>query len=124
MKIIPDYERKIIEKAIYLPMLLTILDRDLTVINNCGFKLKSPYTEWIESTMKVIQTELGEVKRYMKQHDIKVGKMKTEESFTQYFYIYQGHETYHRYFNPRLRNRSEELLRYYLYERFQDRDVR
>lgn len=43
-------------------MLLTILDRDIKIINSGAFKLKTPYTDWIDETMKVILKELGEVK--------------------------------------------------------------
>ncbi|GIN84804.1 hypothetical protein J6TS2_11900 [Heyndrickxia sporothermodurans] len=120
MRYIPEKEKDVIEKAIYLPMLLTVLDKDLKVFNKSDVKLKAPYIAWIEETMIAIQKELSVIKRYMKQHQIKVEKIKTEETFTQYLFIYKGYEESHRYFNPRLRNRTEELMRYYLYERFQD----
>ncbi|GIN86992.1 hypothetical protein J6TS2_33780 [Heyndrickxia sporothermodurans] len=120
MRYIPEKEKDVIEKAIYLPMLLTVLDKDLKVFNKSDVKLKAPYIAWIEETMIDIQKELSVIKRYMKQHQIKVEKVKTEETFTQYLFIYKGYEESHRYFNPRLRNRTEELMRYYLYERFQD----
>lgn len=118
MKYIPEKEMEVIEKAIYLPMLLTVLDRDIKIFNNIEVKLKPPYTEWIEETMIVIQKELSKVKRYMKQHQIKVEKGKLDETFTQYTLIYKGYEESRSYFNPHLRNRTEELLRYYLYQRF------
>ncbi len=51
---IPEKDHHIIEQAIYLPMLLTILNRDLKIIENSPFKLKKPYLEWIEETMKSI----------------------------------------------------------------------
>jgi hypothetical protein len=37
---IPDDERDIMEKAIYLPMVLIVLNRDIAVIENSPFKLK------------------------------------------------------------------------------------
>ncbi len=37
---IPENERDIIEQAIYLPMLLTVLQRDLSVVEKSQFKLK------------------------------------------------------------------------------------
>ncbi|MGE6260848.1 hypothetical protein ACQKCU_23730 [Heyndrickxia sporothermodurans] len=120
MRYISDKDKEIIEKSIYLPMLLTVLDKDLKVFNSSTVKLKTPYVEWIEETMIVIQKELAEVKRYMKQQQIKVEKGKTEENFTQYFIVYKGYDEYQKYFNPWLRNRTEELIRYYLYERFQN----
>ena len=118
MKLIPEKDQAVIEKAIYLPMVIIVLNQDLKIINNSAIKLKTPYTEWIEKTIITVQKELSDVKRYMKQNQIKVEKMKTDESFTQYVFIYKGYEDIHRYFNPRLRNRTEELLKYYLYQRF------
>ncbi|KYC97194.1 hypothetical protein B4102_0849 [Heyndrickxia sporothermodurans] len=120
---IPENDRNIIEKAIYLPMILIILNRDLEIINNSPFKLKKPYLEWIEETMKCIQKELAGVKRYMKQQQIKVEKIKSDDAFTMYMFLYKGYEEAHNYFNPRLRNRSEELMKYYLFQRFQNDSV-
>ena len=54
------------EKAIYLPMVLIVLNRDLSVVEKSPFKLKKPYLDLIEETMKIIQRELAEVKQYMK----------------------------------------------------------
>lgn len=118
MVLIPDKDREIIEKAIYLPMLVIVLNKDLQIIDISPIKLKRPYKEWIEETIIIVQKELSEVKRYMKQNHIKVEKVKTEESFTEYLFIYKGYEETHRYFNPRLKNRTEELLKYYLYLRY------
>ncbi|MBU5213582.1 hypothetical protein [Heyndrickxia oleronia] len=118
MKLIPEKDQAVIEKAIYLPMVIIVLNQNLKLINNSQIKLKSPYTEWIEKTIITVQKELSDVKRYMKQNQIKVEKVKTDESFTQYVFIYKGYEDNHNYFNPRLRNRTEELLKYYLYQRY------
>ncbi|PKR86707.1 hypothetical protein [Heyndrickxia camelliae] len=115
---IPDQDRDIIEQAIYLPMVLTVLNRDLTIIDKSPFKLKKPYLEWIDETMRHIQKELAEVKRYMRKHQIKVERLQSDDTFTMYMFLYKGYEEHHNYFNPRLRNRTEELLRYYLFQRF------
>lgn len=39
---IPEDDRNMIEKAIYLPMVITVLNRDLKVIEISPFKLKGP----------------------------------------------------------------------------------
>ncbi|MBS4193610.1 hypothetical protein [Lederbergia citri] len=117
---IPTGDRDIIEQAIYLPMLLTVLNRDLIVVNTSSFKLKKPYLELIEETMKAIQKDLAEVKRYLHKNNIKVERLKSDDAFTMYMFVYKGYEEEHNYFNPRLRNRTEELLRYYLFERYKN----
>ncbi|WP_102271879.1 hypothetical protein [Cytobacillus massiliigabonensis] len=114
---IPEEDRNILEQAIYLPMVLTILNRDLTVINNSSFKLPQPYLNLVEETMKVIQKELAAVKLYMSKNKLKVQQLKRDEAFTMFLFLYKGYEEQHNYFNPRIRNKVQELMDYYLYKR-------
>lgn len=114
---IPETDRNIIEQAIYLPMVLTVLNKDLMIISNSTFKLKQPYLNLIEETMKAIQKELAEVKRYMKRNNLKVFEAKRDEAFTMFTFLYKGYEEHHNYFNPRIRNKVQDLLEYYLYKR-------
>jgi hypothetical protein len=115
---IPENERDLMEKAIYLPMVLTILNRDLTIVNRSPFKLKQPYLELIEETMKVIQRELKTVKQYMQKEKLNVQQISHDEAFTGFLFLYKGYEEQHNYFNPRIRNKVQELLSYYLYKRY------
>ncbi|OIU72566.1 hypothetical protein [Rossellomorea aquimaris] len=115
---IPENDRNILEQAIYLPMVLTILNRDLQIVDKSPFKLKRPYLELIEETMKVIQGELAYVKKYMRVNKMKVERLQSDDAFTMYMFIYKGYEEHHNYFNPRLRNRVEDLMRHYLFRRF------
>jgi hypothetical protein len=114
---IPEDERDIMEMAIYLPMVLIILNRDLNVVTNSPFKLKKPYLNLIEETMKEIQRELAEVKQYMKKNKLQVIETNRDEAFTMYMFIYKGYEENHNYFNPRIRNKVQELLERYLSKR-------
>jgi hypothetical protein len=114
---IPEDDRNIMEKAIYLPMVLIVLNRDLTVVEKSPFKLKKPYLELIEDTMKSIQTELAEVKRYMKKNNLKVIEAKRDDAFTMYMFLYKGYEEAHNYFNPRIRNKVQELMEFYFQKR-------
>lgn len=114
---IPEEERDLMEKAIYLPMVITILNRDLTVIDKSPFKLKKPYLLLVEETLKIIQREMAEVKRSMKQKQLKVEEIHRDEAFTMFMFLYKGFEEHHNYFNPRIRNKCQELLEYYLYRR-------
>ncbi|KAF0818034.1 YhjD [Bacillus sp. ZZV12-4809] len=114
---IPEEDRNIMEQAIYLPMVLTVLNRDSIVINKSPFKLKQPYLDLVEETMKVIQSELSEVKRYMNKNQLKVQEIKRDEAFTMFMFLYKGYEEHHNYFNPRIRNKVQELMTYYLLKR-------
>lgn len=121
---IPEEDRNIIEQAIYLPMVLTVLNRDLIVMNKSPFKLKQPYLNLIEETMKVIQKELSEVKHYMHKNKLKVEQIKRDEAFTMFMFLYKGYEEHHNYFNPRIRNKVQELLEFYLYKRFEQQKIK
>ena len=111
---IPEGDRDIMEQAIYLPMVLTILNRDIEIVSSSPFKLKQPYLDLIEETMKIIQKELKEIKYYMRQQKLKVEKISHDEAFTGFLFLYKGYEEQHNYFNPRIRNKVQELLSFYL----------
>lgn len=110
---IPEEDRNIMEKAIYLPMVLIVLNRDLDVVEKSPFKLKKPYLELIEETMKIIQKEIAEVKQYMKKNKLQVIETKRDDAFTMYTFLYKGYEENHNYFNPRIRNKVQELMAAY-----------
>ncbi|MCM3767388.1 MULTISPECIES: hypothetical protein [Bacillaceae] len=111
---IPENDRDIMEKAIYLPMVVTVLNRDLAVVEKSPFKLKKPYLELIEETLKEIQAELSQVKQYMKKNKLQVLETKRDDAFTMYMFIYKGYEEHHNYFNPRIRNKVQEIMETYL----------
>ncbi|PLR78898.1 hypothetical protein CU633_03655 [Bacillus sp. V3-13] len=114
---IPEQDRNVMEQAIYLPMVLTVLNRDLDVVGKSPFKLKDPYKHLIEETMKNIQKELYEVKRYMNKNKLKVQQVNRDDAFTMYLFLYKGYEEHHSYFNPRIRNKVQELMEFYLFKR-------
>ncbi|MGD6817729.1 hypothetical protein [Metabacillus sp. 84] len=111
---IPEEVRDIIDQAIYLPMTISILNRDLSVVEKSPFKLKQPYLHLIEESLKLAQKDLQQVKRELHRQKIKVSKIKHDEAFTMYSFLYQGYEEQHSYFNPRIRNKVCELLQEYL----------
>lgn len=113
---IPEEDRDAIEQAIYLPMVLIVLNRDMAVVHRSPFKLKQPYLNLIEEAMKIAQKDLAAVKRYLKSQQIKVFEQKRDQAFTMYTFLYKGYEEHHNYFNPRIRNKVQELLEYYLFQ--------
>lgn len=113
---IPENDREIIETALYLPMLLKILERDKLIFEQGTFKLPNSYMEFIEDKIKAVRKDLNIAKDHLYKEKIKVGEIKRDADFTMYSFIYKGVEEHHTYFNPRLRNRTEELLRIYLHK--------
>ncbi|WP_226682608.1 hypothetical protein [Sutcliffiella horikoshii] len=102
------------EQAIYLPLLLIVLERDTSIIKDSGIKLKEPYLTLIDQVMRKIQLQLKQIKTDMKQQQMKLHKLKQDESFTMYAFLFNGYEEHHNYFNPRIRNKVNELLMQYI----------
>lgn len=103
-----------LENMIYLPMLLTVLERDRQSIEQGNFKLKKPYLALVDDVTRMIHRELGNTAAYLKMHRMSVVKGKTDDIFTEYTFLHDRTEDRRRYLNVRLRNHTEELLTRYL----------
>ncbi len=102
------------EDMIYLPMLLTILDRDAKLVEEIPFKFKTPYLNVIKRADERIHKQLENTHIYFKEHQLQLIKGANDGTFTTYIFIEGANEYERRYMNYRLRNRSEELLSLYL----------
>ena len=111
---IPESDRDIIEKALYLPMLIVVLERDRLIFEKAAFKLKQPYVDLVEDTLKQVQRDLKKAKDYLRKNKIKIQEIERDDAFTTYAFIYKGYEEHHNYFNMRIRNKVNELLNKYL----------
>ncbi|WP_338656522.1 hypothetical protein [Sporosarcina psychrophila] len=94
-------------------MIISILERDREVIEISSFKLKGPYINIIENTLKNVRAELKETNNYARSKNMKLIKKGKDGSFTEYAFIHNGYEDKRRYMNIRLRNRTEELINVY-----------
>ena len=112
---IPSDVRDTIEKAIYLPMTISILNRDIAIVQQSPFKLKDPYLRLIEQALKLAQRDLHDVKNDLRRRKVKIHEVSRDEAFTMYCFIYEGYEEEHNYFNPRIRNQVAALLEHYLF---------
>ncbi|PAE22002.1 hypothetical protein CHH80_03380 [Bacillus sp. 7504-2] len=95
-------------------MLLTILERDRKMFEQLPFKLKTPYLNLIEKTMKVVQKDLKDVKLKMKKGNMKAYEISRDSGFTGYMFVCRGYEERQNYFNPNIRNKIQLLLEHYL----------
>lgn len=102
------------ESAIYLPMLLIVLEKDYEQIETGQFKLKRPYIQLIETVRKNVENDLKQTKTYMKKHRLKLVRGLRDDLFTEYHFHYEQTVEIRRYSNIRLRNQVEELLKQYL----------
>ncbi|MED1607738.1 hypothetical protein P4U90_20670 [Cytobacillus kochii] len=111
---INEADRNVLEQAIYLPMIIIILERDIKIIEKSPFKIKQPYITLMENTIRKVRSDLKEVKDKMRNGNMRVNQIGHDESFTMYEFHYKGYDEQHNYFNPRIRNKCEELLSFYL----------
>ncbi len=113
MALIPREALPYFENMIYLPMIIKILERDREVIEIGSFKLKGPYINIVENTLKTVRSELKETNNYARSKNMKLIKKGKDDTFTEYAFIHGGYEDKRRYMNIRLRNRTEELISIY-----------
>lgn len=113
MPLIPPEALPHFENMIYLPMLITILERDRNLFEKGPFKLKGPYVKLVNQASNFVRIELKDTTIYLRRHNMKVIRGKTDDTFTEYVFMHGGYEEHRRYLNVRLRNRTEELLGVY-----------
>ncbi|BDH60852.1 hypothetical protein MTP04_09820 [Lysinibacillus sp. PLM2] len=102
-----------LELAIYLPMLLIVLDKDHAQIEAGQFKLKRPYFHLIEEARKIAHEDLKKTKAYLIHRNLRVERGNSDEMFTEYYFYFQQAMEIRRYSNIRLRNKVESLLDLY-----------
>ncbi|MEK4715219.1 hypothetical protein [Sporosarcina sp. FSL K6-5500] len=113
MPLIPGDALPYFENMIYLPIIISILERDREVIETSTFKLKGPYINIVENTLKTVRAELKDTNTYARNRNLKLVKKGKDGSFIEYAFIHNGYEDIRRYMNIRLRNRTEELMNDY-----------
>lgn len=99
-----------LEAEIYLPMLLTIFERDYHAIEASKVKLKRPYLLLIKAAMNQVHLELIATHKYMENKKLRVVRGKGDELFTEFTFFIQNKADTRKYSNIRLRNHVEELL--------------
>ncbi|MEK3764733.1 MULTISPECIES: hypothetical protein [unclassified Solibacillus] len=104
-KTIPYYEA-----GIYLPLLLIILEKDYSIVEQSPFKFKNPYLHLINAVSTKVKHDLKETKDYFKLHQMRLVRGETDDMFTEYHFYFNGVMECRRYSNIRLRNHSEMLL--------------
>lgn len=116
MPLIPGEALPHFENAIYLPMLMTILARDRTIVERSPFKFPAPYLRLIDAAIDAVQRDNKITADYMRANKLRLERGTVGDTFTSYIFYHGGYTDERRYLNVRLRNRTAELLELYLYE--------
>lgn len=102
------------ENKIHLPMLIKVLERDLTLFQKLPFKLNRPYIAKVENTLNLIRRDLKATNIYLVRYNMRLIQGKTIEGITEYTYINVGYEERHKFTSDQLRDKCEEILTTYL----------
>lgn len=113
MSLIPTEALPHFENAIYLPMILIILEKDRHVIEGSQLKFKKPYIQMLDQATKNVESDLKKSSIYLKRNNMKLIKGGSIGDFTEYQFIHLGVQDNRKYLNVRLRNRTEELMSIY-----------
>ncbi|MBY6036404.1 hypothetical protein KUV80_07055 [Fictibacillus nanhaiensis] len=109
-----EEERSLIEKFVMYPIVLTLFNRDLQVVNRSPFKLKQPYILLIEQMMNQVSKDLHDVRLDLQKRKIKVMDGRRDNDITEYEIFIRGYREIMRFPNVHLRNKAETLMLTYL----------
>jgi hypothetical protein len=109
-----EEERLLIDKFVMYPILLTLFNRDLKVVNHSPFKLKQPYISLLEKMMNQVSKDLYQVRIELRKRKIKVMEAKRDHDITEYEIFIRGYREIMRFPNVHLRNKAETLMLSYL----------
>jgi hypothetical protein len=92
-KRVPDNDELLmIRDSIILPIVLTMVNKNLSDIENSNHSLKTLYAKVTKIVMDRISMDLYRIKREMKQRNIKVFEEEQVEGLMYYRYIYKGYQ--------------------------------
>ncbi|SER87048.1 hypothetical protein [Psychrobacillus sp. OK032] len=102
------------ENKIYLPLLITLFERDRESIVKLPFKLSRPYLAKVEGALQRVRADLKVTEIYLTRHNMQLIIEKSTKESSEYAFIHAGYEERKRYTSAELRKRSEELMLEYL----------
>jgi hypothetical protein len=100
--------------AIYLPMLIKILEMDLHTIEETQLKFKRPYARMIDQALKQARSKLKESNVYLPRNNMKLYKKSRSKEFTEYIFSVGAYEEIKKYPSGELKERTEEIMSEYL----------
>ncbi|KAB7672263.1 hypothetical protein F9279_04835 [Bacillus sp. B1-b2] len=113
---LPSKERNILEHLLYLPLLLTVLERDRESTYKTPFKLRKVYENLLENTIIKIQGDLQHFKNLMNSQRMKLVKGRNNGEYTEYHFYINNDYYICRYTNNELKTNTEKLLTYYFFK--------
>ncbi|WP_172369550.1 hypothetical protein [Sporosarcina jiandibaonis] len=107
---IPQDALKHFENAIYLPMLIKILEKDLFAIEETQLKFTRPYAKMIDQAINNAKSELKKTNIYLMRNNMKLIKYSSDKDFTEFIFSGIRFEERKRFSSGELRDRTEEIM--------------
>lgn len=101
------------ENKIYLPMLITVLERDRETVLKSPFKLGRPYVAIIDKALDIVRADLKATDIYLKRRNMRLASEKLNGGSIEYTYIYMGYEERYKFTSDELRDKTEKLMSEY-----------
>lgn len=114
MPTIPTEAYRYFEQRIYLPMVITILERDKQIAAELPLKLPRPYEGLIDKALAHARADLKSANAYLVRRDMRLVKLQAEGDSQLYILMYANFEEHRRIPIKELRDKTEALMTEYL----------
>lgn len=112
---IEEVDKNIAYEYIYCEMMLEVLERDLTAVEQSKLKFKEPYIDKINSIINVVFDKKRTLKHEMRKKGIKsYPRIIIDEHFIDYPFLIRGYEHTQRLWTAAIRKKLKEDYSQYL----------
>lgn len=86
-----DEELGMVKNYVLLPLLLTVLQRDMRIIEASEITIKTPYLEWLQGVLDNVTKELAFIKNEFRIRGIKVYEQQRTKKEIDSKYVCRGY---------------------------------
>ncbi|WP_078430262.1 hypothetical protein [Alkalihalobacterium alkalinitrilicum] len=108
--VITKEDQTTIHQFVLLTIARKALEKDLEQLKASSLKLQPAYLNLTTTVLDQLSKELGVIKRYMKQKELKVEVGKNDGTFSYYHYFCRGYEGQNHYLNVNLKNQVTQYI--------------
>ncbi|MDQ0220714.1 hypothetical protein ELQ35_01990 [Peribacillus cavernae] len=118
-----ERDRNALRQAVFLPIVLKVLEKDRLVIEKAKFTFRLSYLQLLEQTIAAVHKDIRKTKEHMWETGMKIEEEKLDDGTSRHVFIHKGQRESHTYPAITIRNNVYDLLDYYLFGRFEEKKV-